>query len=96
MKYFNVPGAAWVALITFLMGFVQQYFPGWEYAGVAITVLAIILKAIEVAGKPPVLVTPPLPVIEEGQPLPRGIVLEGETTEAVEVPHNKVMRVLLG
>ena len=92
MKYFNVPGAAWVALVTFLMGYLPQYFPNWEYIGVALTVLAMILKGIEVSSKPPVVVEPPLP---EGA-LSRGETLTGETTEAVAVPSSKWVRVLLG
>lgn len=47
MKITNIPGTAWVALITLISGWLSQYFGDWAWTATAIVVLSMVANLIK-------------------------------------------------
>lgn len=57
MKVFNVPGVAWLAALTFVSGWLSQYFGEYAWTSGAIVAIGGIVKMLQMMTEP----TPPAP-----------------------------------
>lgn len=85
-RLFNVPAPAWVALITFVSGWVNQYFSSWELTAGVTVIFAMLLKGLEMLTKPTITTSPP-PGVQSAP---------GDTKTVIEVPSNGFVRFFFG
>lgn len=101
MKYFNVPNAAWAALLTVLTTWLTQFFPDWWVTGLIVAGGAAGLKFLEVLAKGQEFV-PDTPTLTEldpttGAPIAQGAPMpDGQYKAVTEVPRSVLGRVLFG
>jgi hypothetical protein len=53
MKTWNIPGAAWIAVLTFATTWLTQYFGDVVWVPTAIAVIGGIIKILELMSEPP-------------------------------------------
>lgn len=97
MKYFNVPSAAWAALLALLTTWLTQFFPDWWLTGLVVAGGAGVLKFIEIWAKGQELVPDnPEPIDPTTGASMSTPMREGEYKAVTEVPRSILGRVLFG